>query len=40
MRFKVFGGVEVGSWSLKCLGSRIDFFMGSLEVSEGIFLKK
>jgi hypothetical protein len=30
----VFGGAEVGSWGLKCLGNQIDF-MGSLEVSEG-----
>ncbi len=34
-RFKVFGGVEVSSWGLKCFGSRINFFMGNLEVSEG-----
>jgi hypothetical protein len=27
---------QVGSWGLKCLGSRIGFFfMRSLEVSEG-----
>jgi hypothetical protein len=25
-RFRVFGGVEVGNWGLKCLESRIDFF--------------
>jgi hypothetical protein len=35
MRFRVFGEVEVGSWGLKCLGSLMDYFMGSLEVSEG-----
>jgi hypothetical protein len=35
MRFRVFDGAEVGSWGLKCLGNRIDFFMGSLEVSKG-----
>jgi hypothetical protein len=27
-RFRVFGGAEVGSWGLKCLGSWIDFFNG------------
>jgi hypothetical protein len=26
---------QVDSWGLKCLGSQIGFFMGSLEVSEG-----
>jgi hypothetical protein len=35
MRFKVFGWAKVGSWGLKCLGSRIIFFMDRLEVSEG-----
>jgi hypothetical protein len=35
VKFKVFGRVEVGSWGVKCLGSWIDFFMGSLEVNEG-----
>ncbi len=33
-RFRVFGRVEIDSWGLKCLGSRI-FIWGSLEVSEG-----
>jgi len=27
-RFRVFDGAEVGSWGLKCLGSKIDFFYG------------
>jgi hypothetical protein len=34
-RFRVFDGAEVGSCDLKCLGSRIDFFLGSLEVNKG-----
>jgi hypothetical protein len=32
--FRVFGGAKVGSWGFKCLGSQIDLFMGSLEISE------
>jgi hypothetical protein len=35
VRFRVFGGAEVGNWGLKCLGSQKKYFMDSLEVNEG-----
>jgi hypothetical protein len=34
-RFRVFNGAGVGSWGFKRLGSRIYYFMGSIEVSKG-----
>jgi hypothetical protein len=34
-KFTIFSGAEVGSWGLKYLGNRIEFFMASLEVNEG-----